>query len=56
MTKEVRWEAPEGFFEEQKSSPPEWKAAYDATTCRTYYYNRKTKEVTWKKPYDVVAS
>lgn len=56
MTKEVRWEAPEGFFEEQKSSPPEWKAAYDATTGRTYYYNRKTKEVTWKKPYDVVAS
>ena len=55
LTKEVRWEAPEGF-EEQKFSSPVWKAAYDTTTGRTYYYNRQTKAVTWKKPYDLVTT
>jgi len=54
-TKEVRWEAPDGF-EEEKSSSPIWKDAYDTTTGRTYYYNRKTKEVAWTKPYDLVTN
>ncbi len=27
-----------------------WRATLDSTTNKTYYYNKKTKEVTWKKP------
>jgi hypothetical protein len=27
-----------------------WRATLDITTNKTYYYNKKTKEVTWKKP------
>lgn len=55
LTKEVRWEAPEGFEQEERLSPL-WKAAYDTTTGKTYYYNRQTKAVTWKKPKDLLVS
>jgi hypothetical protein len=55
LTREVRWEAPEGFEQEERLSPL-WKAAYDTTTGNTYYYNRQTKAVTWKKPKDLLVS
>lgn len=55
LTKEVRWEAPEGFVQEERLAPL-WKAAYDTTTGKTYYYNRQTKAVSWKKPKDLLVS
>lgn len=27
-----------------------WKVTLDSTTGKTYYYNKKTKEVTWSNP------
>lgn len=53
LTKEVTWDTPAGFVEQERQP---WKAAYDATSGRTYYYNRQTKAVTWKKPDGFIAS
>ena len=32
------------------SGKSDWRATLDATTNKTYYYNKKTKEVSWTKP------
>lgn len=49
VTKEVTWDAPDGFVEQEQPNPV-WKTAFDSTSGKKYYYNRQTKEVTWKKP------
>ncbi len=55
LTKEVTWDAPAGFVEQEQPKPV-WKVAYDATNSKKYYYNRQTKEVTWKKPDGFIAA
>ncbi|KAL7550035.1 hypothetical protein ACHAWF_014161 [Thalassiosira exigua] len=62
VTKETRWEKPLGFDEANtynnamraqglfNDNGKLWKAAVDSKTRKTYYYNIKTKEVSWMKP------
>jgi len=33
-----------------KQTKSNWRATIDASTNKTYYYNKKTKEVSWTKP------
>ena len=38
---------------QQKRLKPLWKAVEDHASGRTYYYHRKTRETTWKKPKEL---
>jgi hypothetical protein len=37
----------------QKRSKPAWKAVEDPGSGKTYFYHRKTRETTWKKPKEL---
>jgi hypothetical protein len=37
----------------QKKPKPTWKAVVDPHSGRTYYYHRKTRKTTWRKPEEL---
>lgn len=37
---------------DKNKSKPQWKAAIDPATGKTYYYHKKTRATTWTKPPD----
>lgn len=36
----------------KRKQKPQWRAALDPATGRTYYFHKKTRETTWTKPED----
>ena len=47
----AKTEVPNGSVDKKKSKP-QWKAAIDPVTGKTYYYHKKTRETTWAEPPD----
>lgn len=58
--KKDKWEGGYEKNEEKNAevcdSAKDWKETVDATTGKTYYYNKKTKMVSWEKPAGVDAT